>query len=552
MNLTTCVTPSGGFKYGVHRPKFKVKNLRKTDAVSSLGAFEDGSHFENYRNFPEGDVTESNADWIFEIPNAFPFRGTTYIAKPWADENAADPSAISLPEPPPVSLTSIMSEWFKENALSKKIDQAFSSLPEPLLLALAATSTDPQDLIRLAELCCEFVHEPGKSQPSGLKYKKDDKGHIRAVIKNHALFEVLVNNFHLPDLYKEVMVLKPGVQGGSEIVGESQETEKTSHVFEYLRRNSYIPWGHYASNMANDAIRYRIRDLTLFDITGLRHLYYQRTYIRMANQLGLPQPATRRVLSINELEDLRINIGDTLTKRSMDLSIEFDASLWGWNYGFDFSPSSYRLHASHQQIHQQFAMVPTQVHTEYSTPHGTLSDEKMPSFSCGDMVTDFIAAYRKKTGQYFFEDYLNAIRTNSRMDGNIDRESSLIIHEDDHVMVFVPKSQTSQWEVQLMTLSPVGNIFEADTIARHEIDRAILITMKILTALGARMITTIEYSKRVNLPESDQRLLYSFLPKLPESPGAFSEAQLRWINGHYPEDFAISCRLRLPQVLQSL
>jgi hypothetical protein len=45
-------------------------------------------------------------------------------------------------------------------------------------------------------------------------------------------------------------------------------------------------------------------------------------------------------------------------------------------------------------------------------------------------------------------------------------------------------------------------------------------------------------------------MVYAFLPRLPESPGAFSEAQLRWINGHYPEDFALACRLRLEQVLE--
>jgi hypothetical protein len=53
------------------------------------------------------------------------------------------------------------------------------------------------------------------------------------------------------------------------------------------------------------------------------------------------------------------------------------------------------------------------------------------------------------------------------------------------------------------------------------------------------------------MPESDQHVLYCFLPKLPESPGAFSEAQLRWINGHYPEDFAIACRLKLAQLAES-
>jgi hypothetical protein len=41
--------------------------------------------------------------------------------------------------------------------------------------------------------------------------------------------------------------------------------------------------------------------------------------------------------------------------------IAFDRTLWGWNYGFDYAPSGYRLHASHQQIHQQFALIPTEV-----------------------------------------------------------------------------------------------------------------------------------------------------------------------------------------------
>ena len=59
------------------------------------------------------------------------------------------------------------------------------------------------------------------------------------------------------------------------------------------------------------------------------------------------------------------------------------------------------------------------------------------------------------------------------------------------------------------------------------------------------MITVIEFPKRIGVTDIDQRLLYSFLPKIPYSMGAFSEAQLRFINGHYPEDFAIACRLQL-------
>jgi len=75
-----------------------------------------------------------------------------------------------------------------------------------------------------------------------------------------------------------------------------------------------------------------------------------------------------------------------------------------------------------------------------------------------------------------------------------------------------------------------------------------LFAVKILENMGARMITGIEYSKRFDSTDTDQRLMYCFLPKLPESPGAFTEAQLRWINGHYPEDFAAACRSRLPDI----
>jgi sugar phosphate isomerase/epimerase len=118
-------------------------------------------------------------------------------------------------------------------------------------------------------------------------------------------------------------------------------------------------------------------------------------------------------------------------------------------------------------------------------------------------------------------------------------------------MVFIPKAQTSQWEIQLMALKPIGNILEADTSTRQSLDRAMLATMKILAALGANLVTIIEYSKRFDATDTDQRLIYAFLPRLPQSPGAYTEAQLRWIINHYPEDFAAACRSRLPEVQDS-
>ena len=89
------------------------------------------------------------------------------------------------------------------------------------------------------------------------------------------------------------------------------------------------------------------------------------------------------------------------------------------------------------------------------------------------------------------------------------------------------------------------NILEADTRTRNALDRAMLMAVRLLSAMGVKMITTIEYAKRFDNPDRDQRLLYCFLPRLPASPGAFSEAQLRWVSRHYPEDFAAACRDRL-------
>jgi hypothetical protein len=550
MKVRTCVSPEGYFVYGVHRPAFTVKNLRRNDHFSMLGiqTDENGAAYMNHGNFPEGDVVESAADWIYEIPNPFPFRGATFIARSWAEAKAKNPAAIRLPLPPPVSFTDYCKKQTGDSELSEqKRRKIFSELPEALLLAIAETSTDPEDLTAIAALCCDFVYDKEGTKPVGIQYRKQKDGRRKAVIHLHDVFEVLVNNINLPDIYKEVMVLRPGVQGSSEIVGEWNGEGDDAHVFEYLRRNSYIPWGHYAANMANDAIRYGIQVLSLDDMIGLRHLYYQRNYVRMAQELGIEIPGERDTIAAEKLEAIRMAVREKLMHKGVRESLHFNASLWGWNYGFDFAPSKYRLHASHQQIHQQFAMVPAKAQEEQSIDGREAESQRFSTYCCGDLVHDVIAAYHAETGQSFFVDYERAIRSNCRMDGNRHLASSLIVFEDGNVMLFVPKAQTSQWELQLMTIGPVGNIMEADATVRRSLDRAIWVAMRVLTGIGARMITTIEYSKRFDVSDTDQRLLYSFLPKLPESPGAFSEAQLRWINGHYPEDFAAACRAKVPE-----
>ena len=525
--FNSSVTPRG-FRVGVHKPSYTVANFRKETKKDILGRIEGQGSFDNARNFPGGRVVEEGARWIYEIVNPLVFRGATYIDDAWAAARAEDPGMIRIGPRKKCSLSALLARHVEADSLRRIVE----NLPQPVLYDLAANSTDGEELVLLAESCCRFVHADD-GLPTGLCFVQKEGG-VRADIDDFELFETIANNPFLPDVYKEVMVLRPGVQGGSEIVGDFRQD--TTHVYEYLRRNSYIPWGHFAANMAEDAIRYRTSDLSLTDMQGLRHLYYQRIFSTLADQLAIAVDVERRMMTVDELEQLRHAVVAALAKGG-ERGTGLSATLWGWNFGYDFSGSGCRLHASHQMIHQQYAMVPDSV--------TTLDGGEMPAFGCGDQVADTVARYHQEYDRDFFTDYLAAIRENRRMDGR-NLEKSLIVYEDEAVMIFVPKAQVSQWELQIMVIAdendmPVGNILEADSGVRAALDAAILRVQHIYAAMGARMVTSIEYPKRIGV-KNGQRLLHAFLPKLPWSMGAFSEAQQRYICGHFPEDFARACR----------
>ncbi len=542
MKLSTCIAPSGHFVFGLHQQQsINVANLREHDHIAWLGDLDNVGVY-NEINFPKDSHQRLESSAVYEIRNQFPFWGATYIGKNWADACARNLARICMPPPESCSLCHSLETWMQKKGLeSADLDALFETLPDSLHLALATTSTDSRDLIRLARLACEMIWDDSKGRPTGLRFEQDQRGGIRPVIHNEALFEAVANNRHLPDEYKEVMVLRPGVQGSSAIVGDWEKIREGGHVYEYIRGNSYIPFGHYAANMAQDAVRYQIQDLTHADMTGLRHLYYQRTYIRLAQQLGLNLPPMRQQIAVETLESLRQDIQKALADSSGQDHLAFNGSLWGWNFGFDYAPSHYRLHASHQQIHQQFALIPAVA----SNGGVASSGQNPPAFGFGDMIAAFGREFHQNTGQYLFDSYLKAVQNNQRMDGAPGLPSDLVVYADKNVMLFTPKAQTSQWELQLMVLAPVGNILEANAEIRASLDRAMLIGVKTLEKMGARMITSIEASKRFDDPGTDQRLIYFLLPKTPQSPISFTQAQLRWINGHYPEDFAAACRQRL-------
>ena len=528
--MRTCVSANGQFQWGIHKPSYRVRNLRSRTRHELLGVDTFQNRIENVINYPDMDVVVDEAEWIYEIANPFSFRGTTYIGKRWADKSAEDYESIQLPPPPALSFSRLLQ--------SEAIETSFiSRLPRPVQLSLATCSTDPDDLVSLAHIACDFTFS-AENEISGLLYIKNEDGATKPAIHDHALFEAVANSPFLPDSYKIIMVIRPGAQGVSEIVGDYHSNDKT-HVYEYLRRNSYIGGGHYAANMADDAIRYDIESLSAEDMRGLRHLYYQRTYVRLAEALGIDVDTPFD--NDEHLEAIRKRICAKLPGQSID----FSATLWGWNFGFDYSSSGYRLHASHQQIHQQFAMIPKYFSDLAAINYG--ESNPCGPFSSGEMISEIIDLYRKEYGKSFFTCYLSAMKTNVRMDNRHDRSTDLIVWEDENVMLYVPKAQTSQWELQIMTKPDddgcfPGNIIETDASTRQSLDMALMKAQQALEKRGARMVTSIEYAKRFDSLEQEQPLLYSLLPKLPESPGAFSESQLRFINGHYPEDFAAVCR----------
>jgi hypothetical protein len=356
------------------------------------------------------------------------------------------------------------------------------------------------------------------------------------------------NNPFLPEVYKQHMVLIPGAQGKSPIVGEYAEED--THIWEYLRKNSYIPWGHYAANMAHDAVRYKISSLSPGDYSGLRHLYYQRVYVQLATELGLPAPGGRKTLRKDELEALRLSlIRDIEQRNKSGTELPFSAIVWGQNFGFDLSISGYRLGGSHQQIHQQFALVPSHVDL-FQHGENHISISAAPTYTQGDRIAQFTKEYKEKTGRRFFTAYLKAIHSNTRLDGRADKARDLIIFQDENVVAFVPKAQRSQGEIQIMCKEECGNILEADKVVRSSLDSAMLLTMKVLENLGVEIFTAFETSKRLDNPDGDQRLLYCILPRHPLAPGGFSESQQRWISNHYPEDYAKSCRDELDKIME--
>lgn len=528
-NLRTCVHPSGKFITGVHRPSYTVINNRVSTGKMSLGRTEDGLTVRNDINFPDEDLKIDSADCVYEVPNAFPMWGVTYILGRIAEKNGSEGLDFSFA---PRGETT-----FSEIPGLAGVDLA--RLPRPILLTIAQTCTHEPLLKRLLPLCGDFIYEKGNDIPTGIKFTKDSRGDPVPAIRDHDLYETLGNNPGLPDELKALMLLNPGIQGTSPIAGEYINKDK-SHIWEYLRANSYIPWGHFAANMAQDSVRYSARDLDMEDIRGLRHLYYQRTYCKLAGDIGI-RLDKRGILSEKELEEIRHEIINRLNRAGKDGGRPFfTATLWGWNYGYDFSPTGFRLHASHQQIHQQFALIPDRV--EPVSPAGY--ETSFPSYAVGDHIALLINKYENIHGKSFFNAYIKAIRENRRIDGRQDLPSNLIIASDENVMLFIPKAQRSQGEVQIMALKPVGNILEANENMRQSLDRFILKAVRVLSGLGASMITCFEISKR--FPDnSDQRLMYCFLPKHPRSPGAFSEQQGRWITGHFPEDYARCCRAGL-------
>ena len=146
------------------------------------------------------------------------------------------------------------------------------------------------------------------------------------------------------------------------------------------------------------------------------------------------------------LEALRLELCRLLANGRADGA----ATLWGWNFGFDYAPSGYRLHASHQQVHQQYAMIPATVGAYSGNPDDRLGE--LPAFGCGDLIAEVIEQYRAALCRRFLRRLPE--RPSPPTGAWTAATTSRAVFwsgATTTAMLFVPKAQTSQWELQLMT-----------------------------------------------------------------------------------------------------
>ena len=106
---------------GIHEPKFTVDNFRQKTIKDVLGRLPGGRPVENLTNFPKGKIRADAADRIYEIANAFPFRGSTFINSAWADRKAERPETIGLPPRPDCSLTACLEQWQKGKGMGNRV-----------------------------------------------------------------------------------------------------------------------------------------------------------------------------------------------------------------------------------------------------------------------------------------------------------------------------------------------------------------------------------------------------------------------------------------------
>ena len=212
-SLWSSVQPEGFFRVALHRSSYRVSNLRASRPVGTLGRLDNGRAVTNSGNFPSGQVDVQDTEGVYEIGNPFPFRGATYIGKAWADAKRDHPETIPLAPPAEASMT----RWFRDHlpggTTAESPEALLKALPEPVQLALAVNSTDPEDLVPLAESSAAFVHHPESGLPEGLRFTLGGDGQPQPCIHNLALFEAVANNAALPDSYKAAMVLRPGASG---------------------------------------------------------------------------------------------------------------------------------------------------------------------------------------------------------------------------------------------------------------------------------------------------------------------------------------------------
>jgi LmbE family N-acetylglucosaminyl deacetylase/diadenosine tetraphosphate (Ap4A) HIT family hydrolase len=201
---------------------------------------------------------------------------------------------------------------------------------------------------------------------------------------------------------------------------------------------------------------------------------------------------------------------------------EFGESLDGCTYGMNYGLA---------RIYKGKQVIPAGASQPHL--HTQVAGLSKSSFNAGDRIGLLCRAYHEKHQRDYLEDYIHAIS-----------QANLLLHEDDHAVLYIPIAQRFNFEVQIMVKDrAVGNILDTTPEIRKSLGRLEHLTYMMYQneELSIQSFNTVMYATRFSAKNNyGQRLVVSIYPRT--TIMALSELAGRNVVDSFPWDAAAALR----------